>query len=267
MVDGNIETFDMNEGETDFNIDDIMLNESDEVKSNSYLNNLKKPQTMRSINSDGKRLIKASENRLTDEEVEKKQKLIIMISRYKESPRFKSYLESLGFNLSPCSLKSKSIEDLEQLLQELKVSVSNKNSSSIVNEIYYLGTGIAEGVSQHPKIKDKCDLLGLTKNIKENEEIQDCIECLSLSYGDICSISPEKKIVMLTLSSALKTASINRMLKTLKDKNNPDIQNNNNENINENINQNVNEKKQDKLIEKNNEKNDILSFDDNEKKN
>jgi hypothetical protein len=73
-----------------------------------------------------------------------------------------------------------------------------------------------EGVSQHPNIKPKFDLTGFNKMIREDENLQDVLEVLNLNYGDITQLSPEKKIVLLTFSSAIKCASVNKMLNALK---------------------------------------------------
>ena len=206
-----IEEFKLNDDNFDFG--DIM--NSNEDTGNDYSNIIKK-QTKQSLNSEAKKLIKTTENRLSDEEIERKGKLIINISRYRESTRFKSYLEGLGFNLSSSSLKQKSISELEDLLKELQVAVMNKNSSSIVSEVYYMATGVMEGVSQHPNIKPKFDLTGFNKLIREDENLQDVLECLNLNYGDIMSLSAEKKVILLTFSSAIKCASVNKMLNSLK---------------------------------------------------
>ena len=200
----------------DFRLDDILTENENDISSN-YNNYLRKPK-QQTLNSEAKQLIKTTHNRLSDEEIEKKQKLIITISRYRESPRFKSYLDGLGFSLSASTLKQKDIVELEDLLKELQVAVMNKNSSQLLNEVYYLGTGIAEGITQNPKIKPKCDLTGFSKIVKEDEQIQDTLEVLNLSYGDIASLSPEKKIILLTFSSALKCASVNKMLNDMKSK-------------------------------------------------
>jgi hypothetical protein len=216
----NFEEFKLNDDNFDFG--DIMNSNDD--NGNDFSNVMKK-QTKQSLNSEAKKLIKTTENRLSDEDIERKQKLIINISRYRESTRFKSYLEGLGFNLSSSSLKQKSISELEDTLKELQVAVMNKNSSSIVSEVYYMSTGVIEGVSQHPNIKPKFDLTGFNKMVREDENLQDVLECLNLNYGDVMSLTPEKKILMLTFSSAIKCASVNKMLNSLKNQNEPSASN------------------------------------------
>jgi hypothetical protein len=79
-----------------------------------------------------------------------------------------------------------------------------------------MATGVMEGVSQHPNIKPKFDLTGFNKLIREDENLQDVLECLNLNYGDIMSLSAEKKVILLTFSSAIKCASVNKMLNSLK---------------------------------------------------
>jgi hypothetical protein len=261
----NFEEFKLNDDNFDFG--DIMNSNDD--NGNDFSNVMKK-QTKQSLNSEAKKLIKTTENRLSDEDIERKQKLIINISRYRESTRFKSYLEGLGFNLSSSSLKQKSISELEDTLKELQVAVMNKNSSSIVSEVYYMGTGVMEGVSQHPNIKPKFDLTGFNKMVREDENLQDVLECLNLNYGDVMSLTPEKKILMLTFSSAIKCASVNKMLNSLKNQTegSPTREEKLNDNKikNNEIKIKNNEIKNNEIKNKK-EKNDILSFDEPEKQN
>jgi hypothetical protein len=269
-----IEEFKLTDDNFDFG--DI-INSNEDTTGNDY-SNIIKQKTKQSLNSEAKKLIRTTENRLSDEDIERKGKLIINISRYRESTRFKSYLDGLGFNLSSSSLKQKSISELEDLQKELQVAVMNKNSSSIISEVYYMGAGVMEGVSQHKNIKPKFDLTGFNKMIREDENLQDVLEVLNLNYGDITSLSPEKKVVLLTFSSAIKCASVNKMLNALKTQSqSPSTTSPTEKNITSNnigfasvprdTNNSNKPEKNATLVSKKQINNDIISFDDDDNKN
>ena len=56
----------------------------------------------------------------------------------------------------------------------------------------------------------------MSKQSRENDELLDCLECISLLYADFGNLSPEKKIVFLTLSNIMRVSALNKMLKNIK---------------------------------------------------
>ena len=122
----------------------------------------------------------------------------------------------VGFQFSPIHLKSLDISDLEDLLIELKSAIQNKNGSKIVDESYFMAIGMLENVTKHPKFNQYLDLEGLSKQSRENDELLDCLECISLLYADFGNLSPEKKIVFLTMSNIMRVSALNKMLKNIK---------------------------------------------------
>jgi hypothetical protein len=194
--------------------------EEKETQSNETNNNYKGDYSQKNTSSRtndflAKKIIRKIGDKLTPEELESKQKLIIQISRFRDSSRFANFLNSLGFNLSPTHLKSMDIGQLEDLLIELKSAIQNKNGSKFIDESYFMVLNMVENISKHPKFNKYGDLTGLSKSARENDELLDTLECLSLMYSDLGQLSPEKKLVFLTGSCILQTASLNRMLKNI----------------------------------------------------
>ena len=207
---------------SDFKLDEVLSeNQEDDIKSNNFGHNgvggHKTNDTKKMYNSvnnyEAKKILKKMGTRLTSEELEQKQHLIIQITRFRDSSRFSNFLNSLGFQLSPSHLKSLDISELEDLLIELKSAIQNKNGSKIVDESYFMAIGMLENITKHPKFNKFLDLEGLSKQSRENDELLDCLECISLLYADFGNLSPEKKIVFLTMSNIMRVSALNKMLK------------------------------------------------------
>ena len=198
-------------GGENFSLDKLLeekQNESEQMDNNNF--------NKSKINYEAKSLIKKMPNRLSDEELKRKTELCIQLNRYANSSRFKDFLQSTSFNLSPSHLKTLTIPELEEMLKQVQLVVSNKNSSKVVDEAYFMIIGLCENVSQNPKFKNQCDLQGLSQTLRNDPEIADLLECISLSYGSIVDISPEKKLILSTIGCVIKTASVNKMLTKIK---------------------------------------------------
>ncbi len=201
----------------DFNLDDVLNENQDENEVKTSFNGNDTKKMYKSVNNyEAKKILKKMGTRLTTEELEQKQNLIIQISRFRDSSRFSNFLNSLGFQLSPSHLKSLDISDLEDLLIELKSAIQNKNGSKIIDESYFMAIGMLENITKHPKFNKYLDLEGLSKSSRENDELLDCLECISLLYADFGNLSPEKKIVFLTMSNIMRVSALNKMLKNIK---------------------------------------------------
>lgn len=211
------------EFDTSFKLDDILEEkEPNETNNNNYKGDysqnplgVQKNTSSRTNDFQARKLIKKIGERLSTEELQQKQQLIIQISRFRDSSRFANFLSSLGFNLSPTHLKTMDISQLEDLLIELKSSIQNKNGSKFIDESYFMVMNMLENISKHPKFNKYADLAGLSKSARENDELLDTLECLNLMYSDLGQLSPEKKLVFLTGSCILQTASLNKMLKNI----------------------------------------------------
>jgi hypothetical protein len=206
----------------DFKLDDILADKQDENDSNNSNNSNKNnnndsKKMYNSINNyEAKKIMKKIGTRLSSEELEKKQHLIIQITRFRDSSRFSNFLNSLGFQLSPSHLKTLDIGELQDILIELKSAIQNKNGSKIAEEGYFMTIGMLENITKHPKFNKYLDLEGLSKASRENDELLDTLECISLLYADFGNLSPEKKLVFLTMSNIMRVSALNKMLKNIK---------------------------------------------------
>ena len=196
-----------------FSLDEILEEKQEESQGNNYRPPMKKASGYEVGQSN--KILKKIGNRLSPEEIKRKSELIIQISRFRDSSRFSNFLNGLGFNLSPTHLKTMEISELEDLITELKSSIQNKNGSKVLDEAYFMVLGMAENISKHPKFKNYLDLNGLSQNARQSDELLDTLECLSLMYGDLGSLSPEKKLLFLTGGLILRTSSVNKMISNI----------------------------------------------------
>ena len=124
------ETFDMGT----FELENQAQNKSfpDEMLVPPMLNekNVTKPMVKQVM----KEVMKTT-SRKSDEVVKDHQSLVIMLSRYGQSKRFSDYRKSMNFNLSVTHLKGLDTPDLEELLQRVKTSIDNKNTSAFWEDL------------------------------------------------------------------------------------------------------------------------------------
>ena len=180
------------------------------------------------LNTKWSKVIPQELKRKSKEEIKKQQELLIHISRYNNSPRFGSYLDKLGLNIKPTQLQKYTYEELEELLEKIRTAINSKSGSNIITEGYFMACGIGETMTKNPKIKEKIDLTGLTQSLRQDEELQDVLEAISLEYGSIAMLSPEKRLAYLTATHILRVSASNKMLEKLKQleqqRANPDFQ-------------------------------------------
>jgi hypothetical protein len=146
--------------------------------------------------------------RQSAEEIAQKQKLILKIGRYEKSKHYGEQLKSLGFCFGK-SLQSKSMEELEEQLVQMKVSLNNDPNSNMIATGLFLATGFAEQVTQNPKIKDKCDLQGWTANLRSNPEFEKIVDLLSLEYESLSTLSPETRLLLILATSGISVCATN----------------------------------------------------------
>lgn len=150
-------------------------------------------------------MIKKTINSKSKEEVEKEEELIAKLGRMLNGDRSKAYLSAHGFDTDAKKLRGKSIAELEELEIRIKTCWNAKSGSTWLTKMYAFGLGSIEQITQaSPVLKERCDLMGLTAEVLRNEEILDCLEELSWSFGSFGSLSPEKRIILLT-SGAIGT--------------------------------------------------------------
>jgi len=206
-----VETFDLSQ---DFKLDDILEEKQNEGDNGNFRPQLKKASAGEI--GETRKILKKIGHRKTEEEIKRTSELIIQISRFRDSSRFATFLNGLGFNLNPSHLKSLDISELEDLLTELKCAIQNKNGSKVLDEGYFMALSMLENISKHPKFQTYMDLNGLSSNARQSDELLDTLETLNLMYADFGTMSPEKKLLFLTGGLILRTSSVNKMLNNIK---------------------------------------------------
>lgn len=154
--------------------------------------------------------VKELATRPTTEEIEQKQRLILKLNRYKCSRRFGEYLKDLGMSLEPKELLKMKVEQLEELLLKVQMTVNAKNNNNVFLEATMMGANFMERLTQNPKIKPQLDLEGLTQVLAQDEETQDAIESLGLEYGEICMMTPPMKLAYCLVSRSAGVIAMNK---------------------------------------------------------
>lgn len=150
----------------------------------------------------------SSTKRLSAEEIAQKQKLILKIGRYEKSKHYGEQLKSLGFTFGK-SLQSKSLEELEDQIVQMKVSLNNDPNSNMIGTGIFMATGFAEQMTQNPKVKERCDLQGWTASLKSNPDFEKIVDLLSLEYESLSTLSPEVRLLLILATSGISVAATN----------------------------------------------------------
>lgn len=135
-------------------------------------------------------LLKKTEVKSTPEDLEKMRNLKQKIRLYKQ--HFPN--ETKDINVS--NLDSMSVDDLNNKLQECRMSINTSNPTGLITLTYGAGIGIAENLSIFTPFR----LQGLTQATATNESIRKALLELEIEYGNFNAIeSPEKRLVIATL--------------------------------------------------------------------
>lgn len=127
------------------------------------------------------------------EELQKHQGLILTIRKFLTRPAWQEYLEDSGFKYTPKDLRGMSTEELEELLERIETTITNRHPSSMLAFAQDFGLSVVEAISQRPPLKQKFDLAGLSEIARQDEELQDAIAVLDIKYGTQTLLSPEKR--------------------------------------------------------------------------
>lgn len=153
--------------------------------------------------------MKKADSRLSNEEIKKKQQLLIQIHKY-ETSSFGDELKKYGFTFGS-GLKSKTIEELEDLLTEIRTTLNSSSDSSILVQGVKMSVGIAEQATQRPSIKPHFDLLGLSQELNSNPEFDKALELVNLEYNLLSEVSPMNRLGLVLVASAGKVYAKNKI--------------------------------------------------------
>jgi hypothetical protein len=137
---------------------------------------------------------------LTPEEAKFRREKIIKIQRYIHN------FENLLMEFKSIDLSSKSTEELENYLEEIRLIVNNKNSNNILVIGYNQGLGVIESMSPYLNM----DLQGLSAICSRDQAINDCLKEISIEYLNSKYMKPTYRLAILTAGIALKLNSVNK---------------------------------------------------------
>ena len=141
------------------------------------------------------------------EDVAKHQEMIITLTRWGSHPRFEQYLKDQGFTLTVGALKKKSLGDLQELEQRVKICIGARGQSKFISNLALAGVvGLETIGTMSPGLRARFDISGVSDALKQNEAFLDAIAELEMEYSSISSFGPKTRI-LLTLCEAMNQAN------------------------------------------------------------
>lgn len=146
--------------------------------------------------------------KLTPEEAEKHQNLLMILSGYYGSTRFSQLLKDNGLIVPVATLKKKSIEQLEGELSRVRLLVSNKTSSSFINDQMKNISYVAE--KSVDMMGYKCR--GFTDTLFSNNNFLDTLEEYRLESLNFAYVKPKYRMLMLGGQTLLAVNAAHKMM-------------------------------------------------------
>jgi hypothetical protein len=131
------------------------------------------------------------------DDIEAKRKRLMIISRYKNSKRFGSWLKTQGFEFNTKQLKDKSLDELENMINDIRFCISTKNTNNMYE------TGATKGVIVlENMLRPVYKVDGLSQVLSSDPMYLDLIEELLLERANYVYVKPEYRLLYCVLSSA-----------------------------------------------------------------
>lgn len=153
---------------------------------------------------------------LSPEEAKEKRKVIIHIKNY-----IRSFPESLE-EFRNIDLSSKSTPELNNIMEEIKLTVCNSNNGDLFVGLFQGGCDLIESVA--PIVN--YDLTGLKYIACKNENVIKCVKEISLEYQQLNYIRPEKRLMLLMFTLCYGVNNMNKINNHINNHLNNDIDNN-----------------------------------------
>lgn len=148
----------------------------------------------------------------TPENIKEHQEHVLMLSRYGTSERFSKYLKGLSFDLAPNKLKKMELEELKELLQRVRTSINNKNTTGVFQEFAIGGVQMIEGISVNTALNKKIKIKGLSKALQNDHVFMDLLEQIQLENQNLAYVSPYTRLVYTILMTSMRIHSINILI-------------------------------------------------------
>lgn len=140
---------------------------------------------------------------LSPEEQKEKRKKIIKIKNY-----LKTFPDILVDFVS-IDTKNMSLKDLDDMIEEIRLTVSCGNNSELLVNGFLMGCNIYEKTASYMGV----DLDGFSNIVSRDQNIIKCIKEISLEYQNLNYIPPEKRLIMMMFALSYGVYNMNNMKK------------------------------------------------------
>ena len=135
-----------------------------------------------------------------DKVLAQKRRIIHQINRYKE--KF-----SLRLRRTPS--EKMSVQELEEIKTSLRTQMTEKEAPRIIKSLYVQGLSTVDNISQAAGYTELRGLGQVANAVANDEENELLWEELAIEFEDYLTVSPQRKLIMLTAQVLLTTYKIN----------------------------------------------------------
>lgn len=150
---------------------------------------------------------------VSKEDLKKQSELITSIGNALSHYRFKAHLAQVGFVYDLKALHKMSVDELQEMLDQIHHSINCKNNSGMFEKIALKVAGTAETLFAFPSLQQKTGIKldGYTDLLSHNEAFLDTIAQLELTYGNMASMSPEIRILFIMAYGAIQIVAAHKV--------------------------------------------------------
>lgn len=149
---------------------------------------------------------KATPVKLTDEEIEKKEKLLMTLQQYSSSPRLGPYLKkTFKPLLSSSKIPKMTISELEELVTRVRTVCNNKTNTVGQDKMIRFAMKTSETLVTGMS-RGKLDVTGTTDMCFEDEEWLDMLEQIKIEYLSFPTMSLPVRFTFATMSMGYRVA-------------------------------------------------------------
>lgn len=140
---------------------------------------------------------------MTPEDAQLRRSKILEVSNWINHPRLGRHL--IEFRSE--DLNSKTIQELDVLLAEIKYTVNSKNNTFGMENAFKTGNIMIETMTNR---FTNYDLTGYSQIMNNDDRVLDTVAEISLNYQNLSYVSPEKRLMYYMISSAIAVNSMNK---------------------------------------------------------
>ena len=141
---------------------------------------------------------------LDEDDAKFKQNLVLKMKKYFQDAQLSKKLAQV----EQSDIDSLSLDELEDRYHEVKLALSNDNSTGIVGFGYGYGCTLLENLSKTPYSPVSLD--GMTGTLMKNEQVLDLLAELNVEYSNFESVTrPEQRLLYITAFTALSVGMSN----------------------------------------------------------